>query len=139
MTKNKLILNPDDYSADAYMLEETEEDKTNISMKAVKAVMKLLMIIVIVGALVFVYTHYIQNNFRTISTWLTNQKEFLFPRMREPVVIREEISVSEKVKKIIPVINMKKDTAIDTPPSSVKKDDLSDEYIKLMQESLGNY
>ena len=138
MTKNKLILNPDDYSAATYMLEETEEDKTNISIKVVKAVIKLLMTIVIIGALVFVYTHYIQNNFRTISTWLTNQKEFLFPRMRKPVVIREEISVSEKVKKIVPVMDIKKDPAVDTPSSTVKDDDLFDEYMKLIQESLVN-
>jgi len=137
MTKNKLILNTDYYSAHAYMVEETEEDKKMISLKVV---MKLLMTIIIIGALVLVYNYYIKNNFTTISTWLTNKKELLFPETKEVIIIREEISVSDKVEKILPVIQINKEIPIVVAPTAVQSNELlSDEYIKLMQESLGKY
>ena len=136
MTKNKLILNTDYYSAHVYMLEETKEDKKMISLKVV---MKLLMTIIITGALLLVYNYYIKNNFRTISTWLTNKKELLFPETKEAIIIREEMSVSEKVERILPVIKIKKEVPSVVTPPAVKSNELSDEYIKLMQESLGNY
>ena len=136
MTKSKLILNPDYYSAYAYMAEETEETKTILP---IKAVMKLLTTIVIIGALVLVYNYYIKNNFTKISTWMTNTTESLFPETKDVIIIREEMSVSEKVKKIVPVMKIKKEVAIPISSSSVKNDELSDEYIKLMQDSLGNY
>jgi hypothetical protein len=136
MTKSKLILNPDYYSAHAYMVEETEEDKKTI---LIKVVMKLLMTILIIGALVLVYNYYIKNNFTKISTWLTNKKELFFPEMKTAIIIREEISVSAKVKKIVPTIKIKKDEPIVVPSGSSKNNELSDEYLKLMQESLVNY
>jgi hypothetical protein len=136
MTKSKLTLNPDYYSAHAYMVGETEEDKTMIP---IKTIMKVLMTILIIGALVLVYNYYIKNNYTKISTWLTNQKELFFPEMKTAIIIREEISVSAKVKKIVPVIKIKKDASTVVPSGSSKHNELSDEYIKLMQKSLGNY
>lgn len=135
MTKNKskLILDTDYYSA-----YETIEGETEDRVSIVK-IMKLLIPIVIIGTLVLVSTYYVKNNFTKISTWLTNKKEFLFPEMKEVIIIREEISVSKKVEKIVPVIKINKETPIVVAPTVVKSNDLSDEYIKLMQESLGKY
>jgi len=98
MTKNKskLILDTDYYSA-----YETIEGETEDRVSIVK-IMKLLIPIVIIGTLVLVSTYYVKNNFTKISTWLTNKKEFLFPEMKEVIIIREEISVSKKVEKIVP-------------------------------------
>ena len=141
MIKSKLMLNPDYYSAHAYMVEETEEDKV---LLPIKAIIKSLMIIVMIGVLALVYNFYIKNNFTKISTWFVNTKELLFPETKEVLIIREETSISEKTKKIVPVIKIKKDVPIkevlkvDTFSSS-KNNELSDEYIKLMKKSLGNY
>ena len=102
--------------------------------------MKLLMTIILAGALLLVYNYYIKNNFRTISsTWLTNKKELLFSEIKEAIIIHEEISVNDKVEKNLSLIKIDKEIPIVVAPTEVQSNELSDEYIKLMQESLGKY
>jgi hypothetical protein len=142
-TKSELTLNPDYYSAHAYMVEETEE---TIS---IKMVLKLFITIVVIGALILVYNFYIKNNLTSIGLWLSEVKQIVMFEdkkaiIKKPIIIREETFVTpnklELVKEQIPKVKeIKEEVSQIIKPKSVKSDTLTDEYIKLMQKSLVNY
>jgi hypothetical protein len=139
MTKDKseLILNPEYYSADMYM-EENENPKSIY----LRVLMQLLLITIIFGALIFSYKYIMKNYYDDIRLWMTEDKVSVVKKEKVPIVIREE-PVMPKVE--LAIIKVEKKKTVKVPlvtkvkPQVVKHQELSDEYIKLVEQSLVNY
>jgi hypothetical protein len=127
--RSELILNPEDYSADMYM-EENENPKSIY----LRVLMQLLLITIIFGALIFSYKYIMKNYYDDIHLWMTEKKV--------AIVIREE-AVMPKVELEIKKIEKKKIVKVPLvaklKPQVVQHQELSDEYIKLVEQSLVNY
>jgi len=134
MTKSKLILNPDYYSAGTYM--ETEENAKSIYLRVF---IQLLIITMAFSALILGYKYIMKHHYNDISLWLREDK-VLVKNEEVPIVIREEsiiTKIEEKKVLISPLVS-----AVNSPIIKVKvvqSQEITDEYMKLMQDSLGNY
>jgi len=152
-SKNRLILNPDYYSAETY---ENDENEKPIFQTVL---MQLAFLLVIFAALFFTYSFIIKHNLISLSSFipdsiLSNQES----TNRHEIIIREEpieievpvnkvepaVIVPEKIevkKKEIKKVEIQKEVEIVTPKiieNKYNNDDLTDEYINLIKKSLGN-
>ena len=129
-SKKKLILNSEYYSADTYLPEEE-----NVKSIYIRVLIQLVIIFIIFGVLIFTYKYFMKNYYENISLWLMDSKVTTLIKdekavivQREPIIIREELSIVKVKEKNVP--NAK---VISTPK------ELTAEYIKLVEDSLGNY
>jgi hypothetical protein len=127
-TTNELILNPDFYSANSYI-----EQEENAKPIYVRVFIQLLIMLTLLGVLIFSYKYFMQNYYEEIRLWIiedtvsthTVKKESIIPKIIEVKVEKKNIvKVFTQTKAEIPI---------------VQHQELSDEYIKLVEQSLGNY
>jgi hypothetical protein len=134
IAKNDLILNPDFYSADAYI--EQEENQKPIY---IRVFIQLLIIFMIFGALIFSYKYFMKNYYTEVYLWVMEDKvNLMVENKRSAIVIREEpeeiIEVKVENKKIVKISFIE-----EAKPEIIQHQVLTDEYLKLVEQSLVNY
>lgn len=141
--KSNLTFNPDYYSAEIEQ-EELVEERVSLNI-----VMKLLVAMVIFGTVVF----FIKHNFTAIGLWLSKvEKIVLFENEnKSPIIIREEepplneivFSAPKEAKlkeeQVSTVKKIKKKVGENVKSKALDNRELTDEYIKLVEQSLGKY
>ena len=133
--KSEFLLDTEYYGAYEYEVEEEAKDRIPL-VKIVKP----LMVMFIIGILIFVYIYYIRNNLREISAWLSNVKQVILLEEKKVIRIREEVYVDKvKKEKIVSNKEIKKEKSKDIKPTPSNNNELTDEYLKLVEKSLGNY
>lgn len=140
--KNELTLNPDYYSATS--LNNTEYSPI-INMAIV---LKLLLLTIVIATFVFAYIHFKNNSFIAVTSLWTKIKNTIYVEYQQVLestpqqITQTDVnSMSEVETKIIVVKNQKEKvhTSQAVKDKPIYQDELSAEYIKLMQESLGKY
>lgn len=134
--KSEFILNPEYYSIDTYIEEENTEPIY------LRVLIQLSTIFIIFGILFFAYKYIMKNYYDDICLWIAEDKvSAVVQKAQAPRIIREKVVVSKievgikvEKKKIVKVPLSNK---VKTPP--VEYQELSDEYIKLVEQSLVNY
>ncbi|CAA6819917.1 MAG: Unknown protein [uncultured Sulfurovum sp.] len=141
--KSELVLNPEYYSADVYM--EEEENKKSIYLSVF---IQLLMVSIILALLIFGYKYIMKNHYDDIDLWMMETKaSMLGVKEKVPVVMGKEVVVSTEA--IISTVEAKAEVVkknsmqVSSTPKviapTVQPQELSNEYIKLVEKSLGNY
>jgi hypothetical protein len=129
--KNELILNPDYYSADMYVDEEEKQQSIYI-----RVFIQLFVVFIVFSILIFSYNYFMKNYYEEVHFWKIEAKvKQVVEKERTPIAIREE-PIEHKVKneKRVQVISVS-----EVKPQIVQHEELTDEYIKLVEQSLGNY
>ena len=133
ITKSKLMLNPNDYSADSYIEEEENQKPIYIRL-----LIQLFMITVILGILIFSYQYFMKNYYETAYSWMMEDKvSSVVKKENIATAIGEEdelLNVEVEKKEVVKVSLTPK-----VEPLAVESQELTDEYIKLVEQSMGKY
>ncbi|CAA6819286.1 MAG: Unknown protein [uncultured Sulfurovum sp.] len=111
-TKTKLLLDTNYYSADVYQ-------KENKSLKPI--VKKLFIMVIIFTLMTAAYSYFIKNNLNKIHP--------LWVKVKSIVLLEEEKTVLVKRELV----------QVKTEAKVMTNNELSENYVKRVQESLGNY